>query len=183
MRHWIVVSITFVALIAILAAPTMANEFSSTYLPILQSPPASNTATATPTATHSPTPTSAPSPTATIAPSKVDVRIAPWCSNWDADGNDNHNLNDEYICFQNHDALAANMTGWVAHDAANKRYTFPGFVLSPGAKVRLFTGSGPDGGEALYWGQGNAVWNNDGDTATLLDATGELVDEYTYPAP
>ena len=65
-------------------------------------------------------------------------------------------------------------------DLASHVYTFPVFTLNAGASVQVWTGSGTNTSTDLYWGSGNAVWNNTGDTATLKDDTGTLVDEYTY---
>ncbi|MBI4133133.1 lamin tail domain-containing protein, partial [Candidatus Uhrbacteria bacterium] len=46
----------------------------------------------------------------------------------------------------------------------------------------VYTGTGTSTPTALYWGRGNGVWNDGGDTATLLDATGATIDELSYPA-
>ncbi len=45
--------------------------------------------------------------------------------------------------------------------------------------VRLYSGSGEDTATEFYWGEG-AVWNNDGDTASVWDADGDLVLEHSY---
>ena len=70
--------------------------------------------------------------------------MAAWCSQFDAPGNDNYNLNQECVCFQNYGGTAANMTGWHVEDVANHTYTFPRFTLAAGAHVQLHTGSGTD---------------------------------------
>jgi hypothetical protein len=74
-----------------------------------------------------------------------------------------------------------NMTGWKLHDGAQRHtYVFPQFVLAPGAEVKLWTRAGTNDAANLYWGQRVAVWNNKGDTGTLLDAGGAVVSRYTY---
>jgi hypothetical protein len=108
------------------------------------------------------------------------VRIASECSQWDAPGNDNDNLNEEYVCFVNIGVSAADLTGWHVRDVANNAYTFPAFTLAVGASVRLRSGAGTDTATDLYWGRGQAVWNNGGDTVYLYDAGWGLVDEYSY---
>ena len=162
-----------IALLAIfvlaLAGPSIAATIP-VYLPYLSAPPAP---TATPTAMATPT----PSPTPYAGP---DVRVAEWCSKWNADGNDNQNLNDEYVCLQNHDAVTADMADWRVQDAVGATYTFPEFSLSPATHVRIHTGSGANTATDLYWGRGSAVWNNTGDTVFLYDDAGSLVDEYNY---
>ena len=73
------------------------------------------------------------------------------------------------------------MTGWVVHDEYGWQFTFPAFTLAPGASVRVRTGCGQNTNTDLYWCKsGTAVWNNDGDTVFLLDATGNLIDSYSY---
>lgn len=113
-------------------------------------------------------------------PTPTRVRIAPNCSHFNALGNDNHNLNDEYVCFENYGSAAADMSGWRVRDETAKTYTFPSFVLPSKATVRLHTGAGSDTASDLYWGRTQAVWNNDGDTVSLYDASDVLVDQYRY---
>jgi competence protein ComEC len=138
-----------------------------------------STPTPTPTASATPSPTATATATATSAPA-ADVQVAPWCSQWDAPGNDNDNLNEEYVCFENQGGSAADMTDWHVQDAVSTTYTFPAFMLAAGAHVQLHTGSGVDTATDLYWGRGQAVWTNTGDTVYLYDAGWGLVDEYTY---
>nr|WP_305794484.1 lamin tail domain-containing protein [Halomarina rubra] len=101
--------------------------------------------------------------------------------NYDAAGNDGSNLNDEYVVLDNTGTASADLTGWTLSDAADHVYTFPTFTLDAGATVTVHTGSGSDTATDLYWGNGSPLWNNGGDTATLSDASGAVVDEYTYP--
>jgi hypothetical protein len=73
------------------------------------------------------------------------------------------------------------MTDWTVSDEADHVYSFPsGFTLEPGDSVTLYTGSGTDTDDELYWGENGAVWNNGGDTVTLKDENGDTVDTYTY---
>ena len=98
---------------------------------------------------------------------------------FDADGDDNVNLNDEWVRITNQGASAVDLTGWVLKDtSASHRYSFPrGFVLGVGATVTVRTGCGPDSATDLHWcNEGSAVWNNSGDTAFLLDPAGAIVD-------
>lgn len=102
---------------------------------------------------------------------------------YDAPGNDNFNLNGEWVEILNGDETAVDLTGWVLKDeSASHRYTFPnGFTLQPGATAFVYTGCGQDSATALYWCEsGSAVWNNSGDTGFLLDPSGNLVWSYAY---
>lgn len=111
----------------------------------------------------------------------ADVRITN--IHYDAAGDDNQNLNDEWAEITNADSATVDLTGWVLKDeSASHRYRFPsGFALAAGAKVRVYTGCGQDTATALYWcNKGSAVWNNSGDTGFLLDPSGNIVYTYSY---
>jgi hypothetical protein len=91
-------------------------------------------------------------------------------------GKSPRNLAEEYVQITNHDLMPVAMAGWTLRDAKRHVFKFPdGFRLAPGASVRVRTGIGKEGEEDLYWGRKAAVWNNDGDTATLQDAQGRTV--------
>ena len=101
---------------------------------------------------------------------------------YDAPGNDHENLNGEWVEVTNNGTVAQAMGGWVLKDeSASHRYRFPSsFTLGPGTSVRVFTGCGPDSATELHWCNGGAVWNNDGDTAFVLDPNGNIVAQKSY---
>lgn len=95
----------------------------------------------------------------------------------DAAGNDVENLNDEWVEVRNNGQSPLELTGWRLRDeSSSNRFEFPaGFVLDAGAQVRVHSGCGPDSATALYWcATGSAIWNNGGDTAFLLDPSGNI---------
>jgi len=47
-------------------------------------------------------------------------------------------------------------------------------------QVVVYTGYGRNDGVSFYMNSARAVWNNDGDTATLYDAAGTPVLRYVY---
>ncbi len=99
----------------------------------------------------------------------------------DAPGNDNRNPNGEYAVLDNRQASDLAIGGWMLCDAANHCFRFPpGAVLRAGGRVVVHTGSGRSDGERYYMGRGRAVWNNDGDTATLTDEAGATVLVFRY---
>ena len=57
--------------------------------------------------------------------------------------------------------------------------SFPkGTVLPEGGILRIYTACGEAAPDRLFWcRKGAGVWNNGGDTAFLLDPSGNLVDE------
>ena len=102
---------------------------------------------------------------------------------YDAPGNDNDNLNGEWVEITNAGPRTETMSSWVLKDeSASHRYIFPdGFTLSPGSSLKVHTGCGTDTVTSLYWcNDTGAVWNNGGDTGFLLDTTGNVVDKRSY---
>lgn len=141
----------------------------NSYLPYLKNPPPTPTATATPPAppaTATPTPTSAP-------PANVQIRYI----EYDPPGPDEDG---EYVRLDNVGGSGAIMTNWTLRDDANHVFTFPTFTLAVGATVKVWTGSGINNSANLYWGSGAAIWNNSGDTATVRDNSGQVIDVCTY---
>ncbi len=86
----------------------------------------------------------------------------------------------EAVVLQNDGTRPVALTGWTLRDQANTTYTFPTFTLAAGAKVTVWVKAGTDDARNLYWGRGQAVWNNTGDTAILSDAAGTEVARYNY---
>ncbi len=98
----------------------------------------------------------------------------------DASGNDNDNLNDEYVILENTGSSTISLSGWTISDAVGQSYTFSGTSLAPGETVMLHTGSGSDSSSDVYWNRGSAVWNNDGDTVLLDTDSGSRVTSRAY---
>jgi len=117
-----------------------------------------------------------PGPVSTTAAALEVIRF-----HYDAAGNDNRNLNDEYFVLKNISDAPINMSGWTVRDEAGHIFRFPeGFVLAPGATVTVYTGCGTNAADTLYWCSGRAIWNNNGDTLILKDATGQEILRYSY---
>ena len=86
----------------------------------------------------------------------------------------------EYALIENRSTEPVDMGNWTLSDRASHIFRFPQFILHPGNRVRVWTGDGTDSENDLYWGSGTAIWNNQGDTATLCDREGNVVDRYKY---
>jgi len=133
--------------------------------------------TAIPSKTEPP-PTAKPvtpvtTPAAPTTPGEVDVLI----TSLDCKGKP------EIVVVENSGTSAQDMTGWKVEDRGSKNtFNFPaGFSLEAGASVELVSGaSGDDTGETIYWNK-RPVWNNDGDTASLIDSSGHLAFEMKCP--
>lgn len=101
--------------------------------------------------------------------------------NADAPGRDDENLNGEWITIANRSATSVDMDGWTVRDESSvHRYTFGTFELAPGAEVTVRTGCGDDTADILYWCEPTPVWDNRGDTAFLIDATGATIATFEY---
>lgn len=99
--------------------------------------------------------------------------------NGDAEGNDCHNPNGEYVVFENSCDYRCNLTHWRVSDKASNTFIFPKFVLNSHSQVTLYSGQGVNSQAKLYMNSKdeacNAVWNNDGDTLFLRNSEGKLV--------
>jgi len=86
----------------------------------------------------------------------------------------------EFVVIENQTSAPIPLTSWTLKDKANHRFSFPPFVLQGAATVKVWTKSGADDASNLFWGRQAAVWNNNGDTGTLLDQTGAVISTFTY---
>jgi hypothetical protein len=87
---------------------------------------------------------------------------------------------DEYVEIRNDDTLAIYLDNWTLTDEANHVFTFPNFVIIPTFSCRIYTNEIHPDWCGFSYGSGSAIWNNGGDTATLRDGNGALIDDYSY---
>lgn len=84
-------------------------------------------------------------------------------------------LSSEKVVIKNNSNEAINLHGHVLVSVVgNQRYTFPSYNLASGSTVSVYSGRGSGD---LKW-TGGYIWNNDGDSAELLDSNGDLLDTY-----
>lgn len=89
----------------------------------------------------------------------------------------NKSLNAEYFTIRNTGAARKNLKGVTVRDAQNHVYKFStNFYLAGGKSVVVHTGKGTNTSTHRYWGRGNYVWNNTGDTATMRSPSGDVLD-------
>ncbi|HET7173271.1 MAG TPA: lamin tail domain-containing protein [Nocardioidaceae bacterium] len=132
------------------------------------------------TAPPPPAPTTSSS-TSAPPPGSSSGRVAFVGVEYDPSGDDNYELDSEWIELRNGGSGSVSLAGWRISDASIHTFAFPaGFTLPAGGTVRVHTGSGRDTATDLYWGEGSAVWNNDGDTATLRNGSGATVATCRY---
>ena len=103
-------------------------------------------------------------------------------ANFEATSPEKENLNDEWVEISNPGTSDVSLAGWTLEDGQNHTYSFPEISLAAGATVKVHSGNGTDTVTDLFWNRSSAVWNNDGDTATLKDAAGAAVSRYPEEA-
>ena len=93
-----------------------------------------------------------------------------------ADTGSNSSLNAEWVLIKNFTSRRKTLTGWTLRDAQLHVFHFPTFRLAAGASVKVHTGRGTNTASNLYWQARWYIWNNTGDTATLKNASGTVID-------
>ena len=127
-----------------------------------------------------PTPTPTPQPTLPPAlPATTNVQITKIFY----DGLVSRVESDEYVEITNLGDEPQDLAGWVLKDTSEEypSFTFPSYVLTPGASIRVYTNEIHDEWGGFSFGSGKAVWNNsEADTAALYDAQGNEVSRKSY---
>ena len=115
---------------------------------------------------------------------------------WDANGNDGHNVNGEWVRITNTSTVGSiSLRGWSMRDAYLRQYNFPhrfnfpsGAMLGPGESLKVRVGKGNDTSSDLFWGEPDPIFENVkggrrgiGDGAYLFDPEGDLRAYAQYP--
>jgi competence protein ComEC len=99
---------------------------------------------------------------------------------FNAPGDDRENLNGEWVRLTNTGEGPVLVSGWTLTDASSTApYIFPAIILLPGEPVTVYVGSGTMNGTALFMGRTSPLFGNSGDTATLKDGAGNIIDQRT----
>jgi hypothetical protein len=107
-----------------------------------------------------------------------DVRIDIAASQVNTRGYDN--ASNEYICLVNKSGDDVDLLGWELRDAEGSVNVLPDITLASDQQIRVHPGEGRNTTTDIY-GEGHAAaWNNEGDTVTLLDQSGNVIDSQTY---
>ena len=112
--------------------------------------------------------------------------------NWDAKGNDNQNINGEFITVRNIGSAPVDLTGWLLRDSSlTAWFYFPsGSILAPNDFRVVHSGVGANGTpnpRDVYMGSETALFPNVeegkflGDGAYLLDRNTAMRTYYEYP--
>lgn len=90
---------------------------------------------------------------------------------------------DEYVQFRNQGAAAVSLTGWrIQSVRGGQSYLFPaGSSIAAGQTCRMYTNETHPEWCGLDWARTtSAQWNNQGDRANLVDASGQTVSSFGY---
>lgn len=110
-------------------------------------------------------------------PQNTGVQIADSIN--DVPGNDLQPETGEHVILQNTTNRTIDVSGYIIRDAADTQLTVGnGYVLAPGAQLRVYTGPGTNRADA-YYNNGTAnVLNNGGDSIALWTGNGNLQDTF-----
>jgi competence protein ComEC len=90
-------------------------------------------------------------------------------------------LNAEYAVIANVSSEDVAIGGWRLCDLRTRCFRFPpDALILAGAQVRVYTGYGMSDGLSYFMNNDRAVWNDDGDEATLSDERGVLAVRHVY---
>eukprot|EP01119_Soliformovum_irregulare_P012346 TRINITY_DN3196_c0_g1_i1.p1 TRINITY_DN3196_c0_g1~~TRINITY_DN3196_c0_g1_i1.p1 ORF type:complete len:271 (-),score=88.47 TRINITY_DN3196_c0_g1_i1:13-825(-) len=92
------------------------------------------------------------------------------------------NLKGDYVTIINKGTTEVDISGWILKDAGSKRFTFPKeIILKPGNTVTVWSGKKSPAKQnppsSLFWTK-QYVWNDSGDTATLMTPDELIVDSH-----
>ncbi len=87
----------------------------------------------------------------------------------------------EYVRIENQGTVNQSMIGWTLEDFVGHVYDFPiDFILHEGDDVQVWTGSGTNTIDHLFWARPSAVWGNEEDAAYLRDPRGVIIDSFSW---
>lgn len=98
-----------------------------------------------------------------------------------APGNDNDNVNGEYLRVCNISAGPLDIQGYRITDLHGNAWEFPAVIIPPGHTIKIHSGTGthqldPADQLSIYLGSDYPIWNNHRDRATIYDRFGKVVD-------
>jgi hypothetical protein len=99
------------------------------------------------------------------------------------DTGSNTSLNAEWVQLHNRTSRPITLTHWTLRDRAGHVYTFGTYRIKAGGYVKIHTGSGTNTQTNRYWRHNWYIWNNNGDAATLKNASGIVKSRCSYSDP
>jgi endonuclease YncB( thermonuclease family) len=108
-----------------------------------------------------------------------DLHITSFHAN--AAGDDNSNVNGEYLRLCNITSNPVDVQGYTIRDISGRSWPFPQLIIPPGHTVEVHSGRGrhqvdPTKQLTIYLDSSRPIWNNVRDRATIYDRFGKVVD-------
>ena len=101
--------------------------------------------------------------------------------NSDAPGNDDFNVNGEYVLIENGSSISVNLAGWTLRDTSQRSFKFPAnSIIEPGQRISVKAGFGENTNQEYFINSPTPMFENIdkfngvGDGAYLLDEYGNL---------
>ncbi|MFT4978506.1 MAG: endonuclease YncB(thermonuclease family) [Myxococcota bacterium] len=110
---------------------------------------------------------------------KGDLHITSFHAN--ADGDDNNNINGEYLRVCNVSSRPVDLKGYTIADISGRSWELPSLIIPIGHTVKIHSGTGSHQADAadqlaVYLGSTRPIWSNTRDRATIYDRYGQVVD-------
>ncbi len=102
----------------------------------------------------------------------------------DANGEDDTNLNGEWVKIKNTSGRTVDISDWWLRDSALNFFRLPSpTVLLDNAEITIYGGQGTNTSDTLYWGNTSSIFDNYGDGAYLMDYLDDSVfpDDLIFP--
>ena len=113
--------------------------------------------------------------------SKIQNILLGLAINHDAPGDDNFNVNGEYVLIENGSSIAVNLEGWTLRDTSQRSFNFPkNTIIQPGQRITVKAGVGDNTSTEFFMNSPTPMFENIdkfngvGDGAYLLDEFGNL---------
>lgn len=90
------------------------------------------------------------------------------------------NLDMEYVEIRNQSQGPIDLTGWLLQDEHDHTFVFPAMILNKDGALKILSGQGTNTVIELYWQSETAIWQS-GETARLMNASGEQISSYLIP--
>jgi len=113
--------------------------------------------------------------------SKIQNILLGLAINHDAPGDDNFNVNGEYVLIENGSSIAVNLEGWTLRDTSQRSFKFPkNTIIQPGQRITVKAGVGDNTSTEFFMNSPTPMFENldkfngVGDGVYLLDEFGNL---------
>jgi len=90
--------------------------------------------------------------------------------NFDADGDDNTNVNGEWVKIKNTSGKSVDISNWWLRDSALHFFRFPNAtMIDNNEEITVYVGKGTNSNNTFYWGNNIPIFDNSWDGVFLLD--------------